>query len=277
MPRTTIIDTRYGRAVGIGDVVMWCWIAEGAKGSDHELRLYCEGGKHELLELLGQQPAHHIEGAQFGCEGFLRDLEVGKEQDRIKTWSEAFGFTSEPKRPPYRIRPESFHWADEIVRPRRAEGRKVVLLFPQTTQRPREWRAEWWIDLVWKLQNNGFAPIVLMSHEDGRFTNCPAYWYGHCWNDVAALMLRSELVVGPDSAPAHLSGTLGVPTMALLGPTTPKVFSHIPEVQVVTSQFHCTGCNFGCPFNSNCDVQCDSLYALSPDTVFERIRRRLGC
>jgi ADP-heptose:LPS heptosyltransferase len=131
--------------------------------------------------------------------------------------------------------------------------------------------------LAWKLEHHGFAPIVLMSHEDHRFTQVPAYWFGYCWSDVAGLMVRSDLCVGNDSACVHISGTLGVRTIALLGPTTPRVFAHIPEVECVMSSLSCTGCNFGCPFNARCDEQCDSLYALSPDTVFERIRRRLGC
>ena len=48
-------------------------------------------------------------------------------------------------------------------------------------------------------------------------------------------MKRAALVVGNDSFPAHLAGTVGVPTLALMGPTLPTVFAHTPDVECLAS------------------------------------------
>jgi ADP-heptose:LPS heptosyltransferase len=89
-------------------------------------------------------------------------------------------------------------------------------------------------------------------------------------------MSSVELVVGNDSGPAHLAGTLGTPTLALMGPTRAAcVFGHIPEVTplAVSLEPACAGCHFGRPFRAACDQGCQALYALTPAAVLKEVHK----
>jgi len=46
--------------------------------------------------------------------------------------------------------------------------------------------------------------------------------------DLIALLARARLVVGNDSGPLHLAAALGIPTLALFGPTDPDRFRPYP-------------------------------------------------
>jgi ADP-heptose:LPS heptosyltransferase len=85
------------------------------------------------------------------------------------------------------------------------------------------------------------------------------------------------VVVGNDSFPAHLAGTVGVPTLALMGPTVASVFAHLPDVECLASNgVDCTGCHFRKPFRAACDQGCMSLYRLFPDDVLDRTLTKTG-
>jgi rfaE bifunctional protein nucleotidyltransferase chain/domain len=83
--------------------------------------------------------------------------------------------------------------------------------------------------------------------------------------------------VGNDSFPTHLAGAVGVPTLALMGPTRPTVFAHAPAVECLASAtIDCTGCHFGPTFRAACDQGCQSLFRLYPDAVLRRVLAILG-
>jgi len=116
----------------------------------------------------------------------------------------------------------------------------------------------------------------MLHAADTRFGNVPVFMSETPVARVAALMRRAALVVGNDSFPAHLAGTVGVPTLALLGPTKPTVFAHMDTVECLTSAMDCTGCHFQAPFRAACDQGCMSLYQLLPDDVLSRALFHLG-
>jgi ADP-heptose:LPS heptosyltransferase len=141
----------------------------------------------------------------------------------------------------------------------------------------REWPASYWVDVAWKLKEAGVPAVVLLANEDKRFTNTPSFWWGMPVGRVAAVMRRAAVVVGNDSFPAHLAGAVGVPTLALLGPTRPTVFAHSTSVQCLASEaISCTGCHFAAPFRAACDQGCLSLFRLYPEVVFERVLELVG-
>jgi hypothetical protein len=164
-------------------------------------------------------------------------------------------------------------WAEKTVN---EVGKPLVVLFPQSAWRTREWPANYWIDLAWKLRDHGIATITSLQDQDRNFANTPYYIWGFSFQSLAALIRKAVIVVGNDSFPAHLSGTLGVPTMALLGPTRATVFAHIPEVMCLSSTgLECTGCHFGAPFRPACDQGCMSLYRLFPDDLLRLLLARI--
>lgn len=63
--------------------------------------------------------------------------------------------------------------------------------------------------------------------------------------ETAALIKEAKLVIGNDGAPAHLAGTFNIPTIALFGPTEPKVFSPVGSNSIVIHKIDkpCAGCS----------------------------------
>jgi hypothetical protein len=103
--------------------------------------------------------------------------------------------------------------------------------------------------------------------------------WGFDLNQIAALMSLAKIVVGNDSGPAHLAGTIGVPTIVTCGPTRSDcVFGHIPEIIPLTNDEPplCAGCHFKPPFRAACDQGCQALYALKPHTVLGRVVSELA-
>lgn len=75
---------------------------------------------------------------------------------------------------------------------------------------------------------------------------------------LAAQLGEASLVIGNDSGPAHLSAQLGVPTLALFGPTDPAVWSPVgPHVRVLAPSE--PGPIGGIPVDAVLDAAADAL------------------
>jgi heptosyltransferase III len=68
-----------------------------------------------------------------------------------------------------------------------------------------------YLDLVW-----GDVPDVV--RRDGQLS----------WLKLAALLARARLFVGPDTSVTHLAAATGCPTVALFGPTDPRLWGPVP-------------------------------------------------
>ena len=92
---------------------------------------------------------------------------------------------------------------------------------------------------------------------------------GKSWNYIAAAIQASRLVIGNDSGPAHLAGTIGTPTVAVQGATTERIYAHIPEVISYRKKaLGCAGCHCLPPdFRASCDSGCLELYRTFPEEV----------
>jgi heptosyltransferase III len=87
----------------------------------------------------------------------------------------------------------------------RARGLKVVATGgPSVAERT-------YLDLVW-----GGVPEVL--RRDGQLS----------WPELADLLGRARLFVGPDTSVTHLAAATGCPTIALFGPTDPRLWGPVP-------------------------------------------------
>lgn len=265
------IDLESGLAyTGLGDLVMVSWLATGRRERDpplvvHRLR------NLDLAALVGLSVDPHPGGLSL-APAFEQELADRGRRPRLDYIRDFLGVTMPAVPPPIQIAPDVAAWADQRLR---ELGHPLVLLFPQTAWRTREWPASYWVDVAWKLKERGVPVLLLMAPKDDRFTNTPLFWWGLSIEQTAALIQRAALVVGNDSFPAHLAGALGVPTLALLGPTRPTVFAHAPAVECLTSTLDCTGCHFGTPFRAACDQGCLSLFRLFPEDIVHRIAERL--
>ena len=261
---------RYYR--GLGDIVMLAWLAAGAEGGPAPL-VFHRTRDLELMHLLGLTVDAEPGGVCLD-EVFAVEVRDGCRRPRLDYIRDFLGVSTPLARPRLRPAPEDEEWADRAA----AEaGSPLVLLFPQAAWKPREWPPNYWVDLAWKLRAAGAAVQVLLQANDERFHNTPVFRWGTPLGRVAALMRRAALVVGNDSFPAHLAGTVGVPALALMGPTRATVFAHTPDVECLASAaIECTGCHFRAPFRAACDQGCMSLYRLFPDDVLRRALDKLA-
>lgn len=243
---------------GLGDAVMWAWIGQ----ANSDVSFAAGGGVREMLDLFGQKTSSDCHVAINPSGAYDRELQDLGRLPRVHYICRHLGIPVETARP--RFSPEV------DINPRR------IALCPHTNFKARQWPSSYWLDLNWKLRDAGYQPIWQMSHDDPAFhgRGPSMSWWGGSLVDVARRLASCAVVVGNDSMPAHLAGTLGRPTLALMGPTKPTVFSHIPDVKCLTSKdISCTGCHFGGPFRAACDFMCESLARLSPSTVVEEITK----
>lgn len=237
---------------GYGDSIVAAWIAEGTKGKNPSLVIHSrEPTRAALLDMLSQKvvdkaPTNHI------SRTFKVDQGMRGHPSRIITWCLVMGIHPQWKRPPHNIT------EDELS----AAPAYDVLLLTRSNQREREWTH--WDELEAMLQGEGLTTFRPST----------------TWRPTAAMMLRTKLVIGNDSAPAHLSGTLDVPTIALLGPTTPSVFAHLQSVhclQTEKRELMCSGCWYSVGFEPQvCRHECASLAKLPASKVFVKAKGLLS-
>src|SRR5258707_14300630 len=92
-----------------------------------------------------------------------------------------------------------------VARPFRARGSRVGATGgPAAAERA-------YLDTVWR-------DVVDVVRHDGQLS----------WPELAALLARARLFVGPDTSVTHLAAATGCPTVALFGPTDPRLWGPVP-------------------------------------------------
>jgi heptosyltransferase-3 len=132
-----------------------------------------------------------------------------------------------------------------------------------------------YLDEVWR-----DAPV---ERRDGRLG----------WPALGALLAQARAYVGPDTSVTHLAASAGCPTVALYGPTDPRLWGpwpagglntpweaaeqiqHRGNVWLVQHAFPCTPCQLeGCERSLNSRSAC--LQQLSPQQVIGAVEDSLG-
>lgn len=90
---------------------------------------------------------------------------------------------------------------------------------------------------------------------------------------MGAILTGSALLITNDSGPMHVAAALGVPTLAIFGPTSPGLQGPYGNVSVIVrnEQLDCLECNLTrCPIGNPC------MKELNPETVFESLSRLIN-
>jgi heptosyltransferase-1 len=114
-------------------------------------------------------------------------------------------------------------WAAELV-----DGQRVSVLSAGAGWGAKRWPVERFGELARRLRGMGFAVVVNAPREDDAVASAVVAASGGVaemvvcnMSGLIALVRRAALVVGGDSGPVHLAAALGVPVVALFGPTDP--------------------------------------------------------
>jgi ADP-heptose:LPS heptosyltransferase len=112
-----------------------------------------------------------------------------------------------------------------------AENRQMVVLFPESRRKEKEW--PYFADLALALAHKfpDFS-IVISAQRYFEITRPPKNIHNLSQKtsalDVALLIQSASIVVANDSAPSHIAAALGIPVLALFGPTDPIKFGPYP-------------------------------------------------
>ncbi len=124
-----------------------------------------------------------------------------------------------------------------------ALDREAILIHPGSGSPHKNWPAERFLELAGQFKRSGLpvrfilgeveserwpAEKIAMFAEAGEILRPPRLV------DLLAGCSRAHLFIGNDSGPAHLAGILGIPTIALFGPMSPRRWKPLgPRVQAI--------------------------------------------
>jgi heptosyltransferase-3 len=103
--------------------------------------------------------------------------------------------------------------------------------------RYKQWTMEGWRALAAALSKRGLAVIATGGPAKAERSYLDATWAGAPvrrldgrldWPQLAALLAKARVYVGPDTSVTHLAAAAGCPTFALYGPTDPRLWGPWP-------------------------------------------------
>ena len=131
---------------------------------------------------------------------------------------------------------------------------KVIILHPGSGSKKKVWPLEHFVSLSKILQDCfGSKILIIFGPAEGAevekiFEGMDSRTFiqvkGLSLLQLASVIEGCNLFIGNDSGISHLASALGMPTIALFGPTDPRVWSPRGEkVQVVRTEIPCSPCN----------------------------------
>ncbi len=151
----------------------------------------------------------------------------------------------------------------------RAKGRgKRVLLFPGAGHPVKQWPLVQFFELAAWLGNQGVdARFVLGPAEVDRGMRIADFpmLFPSSPQELQDLLLSADVVVGNDSGPMHLAGMLGIPGVALFGPTAARQWAPL-GLRLLCADAPCRPCT--------ANGQIDCLDARCMATIGQRGVRR---
>ena len=194
----------------------------------------------------------------------------------------SFGIPTKTQIPRLRLSPETDRAAGNLLSREGIEG-PWVSINPFSRWAYKEWKDPGWHSIMQGLWEEWRMPTVLVGsgaereRADGLAAGSPA----KVWNlagrttiaELAALLRRSRLHIGVDSAAPHIAAAIGTPTVTLYGPTDWRDWAPIGDGhRVVVSSLDCVPC-----FRKGCDGRGTSrcMDELTVDEVMEAVRAAL--
>jgi len=166
-----------------------------------------------------------------------------------------------------------------------SERQEAIIIHPGSGSKKKVWPIDRFLELVRHLQKQvGSRILVVLGPAEGPDVqkvfegiqwemgpSAPVLLRGLSLLELASVIEGSRVFVGNDSGITHLAAALGVPTVAIFGPSDPRVWSpRGKQVVVIRRKSACSPCTqetfFGCQ-ESEC------LKAVEMEDVMAGLRR----
>lgn len=132
------------------------------------------------------------------------------------------------------------------------EGRKLAVVAPGSGSKHKNWAPGRFAELAAGLGQKGFTPLLLEGPADSAAVaavlDCsksdrPPVFSDESPTTLKGVLAHAGLFVGNDAGSTHLAALMGVPTVAVFGPSDPVLWSPIgPAVTIVRSEAECFPC-----------------------------------
>jgi heptosyltransferase-3 len=122
-------------------------------------------------------------------------------------------------------------------RPGAAPDRPYAVIHAVPMFRYKRWTDAGWRDLAAGLAARGLAVVATGGPGEAECHYLDGVWGGTdvqrrdgvlSWGELAALIGGAAVYIGPDTSVTHLAAATGVPTVALYGPTDPRLWGPWP-------------------------------------------------
>lgn len=273
------IDARFG---GMGDYLVALWIAEGARRVGDRVAVVGGRSRDEATRLFGLAPADAPRGETLRASGDgpsyadeMRTAAFDPDTPRAVRWQRTLGWNYEPARPVLgALPPEAEAWAESLD-----DGRPLVVIAPRSHYDSRCVPVAKWHRVARALEARGVRTVAVDARRE-TVEAFPFFAHGYGWAHNLALLRRAAVVAGADSGLAHLSATVGRPTVVAMGPTRPAiVFGHALDVvrPVAASAPACAGCHFqvSAGYEESCALGCEALQSLPWEALRDAILENL--
>ena len=264
------IDTINGWYRGLGDMVCFAWMGEGIIASGGDIEFFATDWRAEVMKMFQMPVTSNRDNGVLTWEGYETAVKTNSPLTYLQWMMKHLGVTAQPKRPRLEMNPMD-----------REMGRRDsadVLIFPFSYSPVRTWPKSYFVELGLLLKAAGLSVKAVMEQRDYAFFMPFHCIVGQSWHYIAAAIQSARLVIGNDSGPAHLAGTIGTPTIAIQGATTERIYAHIPEVLSYRKKaLGCAGCHCLPPdFRATCDSGCLELFRTFPEEIAEFALRLLN-
>ncbi|MEJ0077656.1 MAG: glycosyltransferase family 9 protein [Alphaproteobacteria bacterium] len=123
------------------------------------------------------------------------------------------------------------------AQPARKPDRPYAVIHAAPMFRYKRWTAEGWRALATALAERGLAVVATTGPGEDERRYLDHVWGGAAdvqrlgplpWGELAGLIGGAQLYAGPDTSVTHLAAATGTPTVALYGPTDPRLWGPWP-------------------------------------------------
>jgi lipopolysaccharide heptosyltransferase III len=180
-----------------------------------------------------------------------------------------------------------------------ADGRNYALIHASPMFAYKEWTRDGWRAVAAGLASRGLPVVAIGGPGEAERRYLEDVWHGVAivhqveWPEMMNLLARARVYLGPDTSVTHLAAAAGCRTIALFGPTDPRVWGPWPvgglatpwvasgtiqnrgNVWIVQNPLPCMPCTFeGCERTIRSRSAC--LDELMPERVLAAVDQALA-